>query len=40
MASLDGELLEPDVTCSFRETIRIKLEALVLGMHFDMSILS
>ena len=38
MAPLDGELLEPDVTCSFGESIRIELEALVLGMHPDMSI--
>ena len=38
MASLDGELLELNITCSFRESNRIKLEALVLEMHPDMSI--
>ena len=38
MTSLDSEMLEPGMTCSPRESIRVELEALVLGMHPDMSI--
>ena len=38
MAPLGGNLLESSVACSFGESIRDKLEILMLGMHFDMSI--
>ena len=38
MASLDGELLESNMTCSSGESIKIELETLMLGMHSDISI--
>ena len=38
MAPLGENLLESSLACSFRESVRDKLEVLVLGMHFDMSI--
>ena len=38
MAFLDGELLEIDITCFFKKSNKIKLGALVLGMHPDMAI--
>ena len=38
MASLDEELLDSNVTCSSGESIKIKLETLMLGMHSDISI--
>ena len=38
MAPSGGNLLESSVVCSFGESIRDKLEILMLGMHFDMSI--
>ena len=33
-----GNLLESNVACSFRGSIKDKPEILMLGMHFDMSI--
>ena len=38
MAPLDGELLESSIACSSGESIKDKLEILMLGIHFDMSI--
>ena len=40
MAPLSGKLLESNVTCSSRGSIKDKLEILMLGIHFDMSIWS
>ena len=40
MAPLGGELLESSITCSSRRSIEDKLEILMLGIHFDMSMLS
>ena len=40
MAPLGVNLLESNVTCSFGGSIKDKLEILMLGMHFDMSIWS
>ena len=38
MAPLAGKLLESNVTCSSRGSIKDKPEILMVGMHFDMSI--
>ena len=38
MAPSGGNLLESNVTCSFGGSIKDKLEILMLGIHFDMSI--
>ena len=38
MASLDGEVLKSGVTCPSRESIRVELGALVMGVHSAMSI--
>ena len=40
MASLGAELLESSIACSSRMSIKDKLETLMLGIHFDMSIWS
>ena len=38
MAPLGENLLGSNVACSFGGSIKDKLEILMLGMHFDMSI--